>query len=646
MAEVRARSPAWKRWALALVLLIVAGVVLRRGCSRAPLELRSDHNVDVAPLDANEIVDTPRDIELTATEARVAAEAPAGMAAEAFVVDSYFVRVADESGRVITNARFALDVKSKVVVGVAAANGEELVELQLTRSAADADSITALVDTRDRFRVSADGFVDALVRYEAGHSAAATPHVVVLTRPAALVVTVVDDDARPAQGVDVHLSWSELDLVRGGNLFEGRKGDSLHVGKAHNKPGTLQIGDLGGIERTQRTNANGTCVFEDLPPRIDLQVYAYRDKQYVDSYAGRLLLGAGERAEVKLVEHARVPVTLRFLRARDEPVVGERVVLVRARSSRPTQTFTSSMDFDAGRTTDADGRATFETLQARAYFAGLRPVSASETEKGASTAGTRIEITRADAGKTIEVLLPEALHVTGRVVDHAGNPVSSATVFARSESGAGLVTASSDANGEFRVGPLEPGACKLQAHSPLSSRRSAWTSTKAGSEHVELRLEPSGRVVLRLVPASGGVCGPANVRLVSNEGITFITRFADCERGAIAFDDPASESLAIVVTCANGDVGAVSTAARDFDWTQTISVVTRPAGDVSVRNTSDAERRVALRGTDGVLLGRLVLAAGATESARVPAGSLVVAVDARDIHVEVAAGALTAIDVP
>jgi carboxypeptidase family protein len=94
--------------------------------------------------------------------------------------------------------------------------------------------------------------------------------------------------------------------------------------------------------------------------------------------------------------------------------------------------------------TDPDGRFLFD-VPPRRYR-----INASKTRYA------QHEITFGDAGQPVEIRLPRAAAIFGRVVDDVGEPVIAARVTAETLSGAVAAASETDDRGEYRLGSLRP----------------------------------------------------------------------------------------------------------------------------------------------------------------------------------------------
>lgn len=183
----------------------------------------------------------------------------------------------------------------------------------------------------------------------------------------------------------------------------------------------------------------------------------------------------------------------RVLDAEREPVPASRVELARDDGQLSIADISGALGVDC----DAQGQFAFEDLQPGVYTVsagGLSRSSATPRYGRAQRSGLRVE--KDQVVDTIELVLEKPLSVEGTVKDARGQPVSSAEILARNETGelvhrSALVT--SDATGAFTYTGLAPGTYTFSARTRTQFARDSRAVTPHAddtSTKVELTTEP------------------------------------------------------------------------------------------------------------------------------------------------------------
>jgi len=168
--------------------------------------------------------------------------------------------------------------------------------------------------------------------------------------------------------------------------------------------------------------------------------------------------------------------------------------LVRSRAGAPLRRAVvglRSHDIDslaASTITDGDGEYHFERLPAGRYVVRASRIGFGRRFHGEDRAGQPPAVVEIGPGRHVrgvDVVLPKAAVVTGRIVDEGGQPVSSANVVVLREVarriGSGVVIAGGDLTddrGVYRIFDLDPGEYYVRA----TALSASWLNSLEGSE--------------------------------------------------------------------------------------------------------------------------------------------------------------------
>src|ERR1017187_9772052 len=147
-----------------------------------------------------------------------------------------------------------------------------------------------------------------------------------------------------------------------------------------------------------------------------------------------------------------------------EPILRAHVVLYNSTISPDGQPQTY------GALTNQEGKFTITQLPSGRYVASADRIGFVMLPKTVSALNFNFPLAAGDKKEDLNLILPPAGAIIGRVLDAAGDPVANAMV--RAEGSEGGETAATDEQGRYRIGPLRPGKYRVHA----SARPSQFSS--------------------------------------------------------------------------------------------------------------------------------------------------------------------------
>ncbi len=320
-----------------------------------------------------------------------------------------------------------------------------------------------------RALVDADGYAVRQVRLADGMSGGATSRDVRLQRAASLAVRVLDERGVGSEGLAVVLetqpSWTE----ERGTAF------------SRNMDRRLQW--------EARTDTDGTCAFQALPPEVPLEMLVTRGDERVWCEGRPVTLAPGELREIELRIGTGCTIRGHLLDQHGDPVTGETVSLLAA-DGRATMPIPYYDDPSTWTTTDASGNFTFPNVPAGSWWVG---------PDRARVAALPELVSLQPGAPDLEVVLHgyRDLTIEGHIVDPNGAPVRGVTL------GVGSGWYTSDQDGAFQIGPLLPGTHELRINSESFGYASPEPTIEAGATDVVIELLRGGSLACTVRDAAG-----------------------------------------------------------------------------------------------------------------------------------------------
>ena len=485
-------------------------------------------------------------------------------------------------------------------------------------------------------RIDAAGFGSRIAAVVPGHDAPPRAQVVALARSASLSLVVTSTPGVPLADASVVLSLSaaEIAIPRGTSVLAG------------------------DLAWTARTDEQGRCRFEDLPPEVPIRAEVRRGPAVLHRCADAWSFAPGERAERSVCLGGTARLLGLLLGPDSAPVAESEVWLARAPAAeapasadRYFWTGTLEVPFAKVRTDEA-GSFTFEGLEPGDWWVGPSPVRASAAAEEEGSIAPRAELVRLPAGtKEIEVVLRSSLGrwIRGQVLDPDGMPVAQTVVEARAVDALGSPATRTGTDGRFALGPLADGAFLVRARGRWGFSDSAEAKARAGDRELVLRLSPGATLKGRAIDRETGAPCVATLHLSSrldSSGAERRAAIASAGRdGSFAFRGLVPDTYDLVARAEDGRIGFVRdvVARLGEDGAPTL-VALAPGARLRIRNEGKAvpgrfavlsEGRVFAEGSAGAGESVLVVLPPGPWTVRFTAGSGV----AEERRIEARAGA-------
>jgi len=388
--------------------------------------------------------------------------------------------VAEEDDRPLRGARVARDRREGPDFAMLPSDDEDAVE-------SDADGLfridVASWKPMPVFSVMLDGYGPALLQPDLSHADPAAPMRVALQRSAHLVARVTGPGA--AGSLRVATDGYQLALPSGAYL---RADDPTWIAPLDRGRAELAL--------PPRVPLRVELILGDAEPRrFDDVTLAPGETREIE-----LALGGGARLTGRLVDQhgaacGDVELWLAAYALAGDPREGGRAHLYSGDDDRVRATAT----------TGADGRFGFDDVAAGAYWVGPKPPrfpGAAGPESLAHLA-TAVVIPPDETRVEVELVAPRGLWIQGRVLDPFGEPASGESVRARSGELGGFVSARSDRDGAFTLGPLALASYTVASSSTKYAEADPVTAF-AGATDVVLRLREAGGLRGIVVDAATG----------------------------------------------------------------------------------------------------------------------------------------------
>lgn len=201
-----------------------------------------------------------------------------------------------------------------------------------------------------------------------------------------------------------------------------------------------------------RTRADGSFELRGLPAEVQLSMEVLDEqKGTLVLPKSALLLDYAEERDLEWTVGPLQPLRGFLVDESGSPVGGVLVQLAPA-TSETSSTYLGDNGSDKKMVvTDALGRFNFEAVAPGLWFVGPR---AGVVPSSFAPYGTRVDF---PFDGPLVLLAHAGLHIEGRYVSDDGQPIPGLSISATMEDGSGEVNAESDAEGNFRIGPLAPG---------------------------------------------------------------------------------------------------------------------------------------------------------------------------------------------
>jgi hypothetical protein len=331
--------------------------------------------------------------------------------------------------------------------------------------------------------------------------------------------------------------------------------------------------------------SDGTFALEDLATGAPLRFELAHEKRLLVVEPDAILLGAGEDKRLEWRVGAGA-VARCIVREEDGALAsGIGVWLLSSDEGRPGLAegyWTPAQR----RRTDENGTATFDPVQGGAWVVALEPLERPKpADQAYAPIAVRVDLSDETKAITIELTLTRARYIRGVVVDPAGAPLS-AHLTGHGPGGI-FLSENSTADGAFTCGPLVPGTYELTAkmhHAPVGEASygpSVPVKAEAGTEGVELRLEPGG--ALTVTASLGGEPRSAKFTATGTSALsaqgfggkaTLERRFVGLGLG----------TYVVTATTDDGLIGILPQFALAAPGDQTVDVPLEASGTVRIRN--------------------------------------------------------------
>lgn len=332
---------------------------------------------------------------------------------------------------------------------------------------------------------AADGHARVIFALDQGHETRARALDVLLLRTATLEV-VVRELAQPSSGVHVGLSTDAYRLLQDATRLKNFVAENPSW--------------------SSTTDANGSAVLLELPPRVPLELVVTAGGREPRSELEPLVFEPGERRRIEIAVDPGATIIGRVLDGYGRAVAGREIVLTQDRVFDMIEWFQTPQ---ATARTDDDGRFRFDDVASGDWFVGP-PLPEPEYLTREDVPDVPIGLAQAvrveEGASLLEVLLrvDQGMYLRGRVLDSDGTPAAQCSVGVFATEPPHPYHSRTDEAGRFSFGPLPAGTYSLMA-GVLGSGfpQTDPVLVTAGDTSIELRLPASGTIRARIVDVDG-----------------------------------------------------------------------------------------------------------------------------------------------
>lgn len=348
--------------------------------------------------------------------------------------------------------------------------------------------------TRPFLRIQSSEHGPALALPASDHGSPDRAQVIRLSRAATLRAQVVDGAGQPIQEASVRLRADGFALLA--EEQEGVSGSSPHL------PAEIWNGEL---------DASGRCTIAGLPANVPLSVQIRQGTEVLrkepdairlqpgEIAERRWTVGSGGRIEGQVVDQDMQPVRSHAIWLLEREWEGEQYIEMHAAGSAIKKA-----------TTDKHGRFSLEDVPLGHWWLCTAPTRSYGDPPSADAIAAKTQSVLVESTGTKEVLLEvvRGLYIRGSVVDPVGKPEGRTNVSGQPSAASTWLQTSTNEQGEFALGPLVPGPCRLWADGSGSFAASDPVTAEAGQAGIVLQRKAGGGLSGLVVDAlSGEPCG-------------------------------------------------------------------------------------------------------------------------------------------
>ena len=315
------------------------------------------------------------------------------------------------------------------------------------------------------------------------------------------------------------------------------------------------------LEWRSTPDASGRFEFVDLPSNAHFEVSVRSDGRLLwhDPEPLRLLPGESRTVDWKI--GAGSTIRARATEETGGPAAGIQFALdvLGQRGKRYTQGFLT----DDARTavTDEYGIAIFQDVTAGSWWLGVRseqprlsevdPTGREASQRAPADVLFEVDVTDADAEIEVPVTIYRGYYISGRLFDWKGSPFEGYVSAWSDELGSKLTETSRD--GEFRIGPLRPGAYTVTARARDNHVPGDPLVARTGDRDVRLQLVRGSSLEGRIVDRDTGAAVAASTTYSPAGGLGRRTS-TPAEPGRLSIDQIRPGPFSLLVKTTDGRV--------------------------------------------------------------------------------------------